>query len=181
MIHAFMQIANDCSWLNEGSSRKGHDQASSKLKATFHTSDPQLLGETMRSYPRAEDLNTRNRALEGFELFASTKRKLDLPLGFECDSPQPDKVSHFIPRPNRKYTRACIEKSLTLDVNVVTHNINVLELELECLKYHWHIFKLSYSSKKKCQALQANIRHPCKAKVGKRKHGTPVPTKLTKV
>jgi hypothetical protein len=48
-----------------------------KLKAAAHAGDPKLLAEAMRSYPGAEDLNTRNCSLEGFELFGSTKRKLD--------------------------------------------------------------------------------------------------------
>ena len=41
--------------------------------------DPKILAEAMKSYPRVEDLNTRDCTLEDFELFGSTKRKYNLP------------------------------------------------------------------------------------------------------
>ena len=66
-IYAFKQIANYHSWLKGGSSRKGPDQASLKLKTAAHTGDPKLLAEAMRLLPAAEDLNTRKCALEGSE------------------------------------------------------------------------------------------------------------------
>ena len=97
MIRPFMQIVNYRSWLKGGSSGKGPNQASLKLKVAAHTGDPKLLVVAMRSYPGAEDLNTRNCALKGSELFGSTKRKLDLPLGSEYDSHHLDKVNYSIP------------------------------------------------------------------------------------
>jgi hypothetical protein len=47
----------------------------------------------MKPYPGLEDLNTRDCALEGSELFGTTKRKLDLPPGVNRDSHRPDKVN----------------------------------------------------------------------------------------
>jgi hypothetical protein len=159
MIRTFMQIANYLSWLKGGSSRKGPDQTSLKLKAAAHISDPKLLAEAMRSYPGAEDLNTRNCALEGFELFGSTKRKLNLPPGSEYDSHRPDKVKYSIAHLNTRSTRARIDDSFKHDENMVSHTTNVLESE--CPESQWHISRLSYPSKKECQALHPNTRHPC--------------------
>ena len=137
MICAFMQITNYRSWLKGGSSGKGPNQASLKLKAAAHTGDPKLLAKAMRSYPRAKGLNTRDCALEGSELFGSTKRKLDLPPGSEYDSHCPDKVNHSIPHPNIRSTRARIQESFKHDENVVSHTTNVLESD--CPKSEWYI------------------------------------------
>ena len=86
LICAFMQIANYMLWLRGGSAGKGLDTASLNLNVVIMCGDPKLLAEAMKSYPGVEDLNTRNCALKGFELFGSTKRKLNLPPGAYCDS-----------------------------------------------------------------------------------------------
>lgn len=70
---------------------KGLDFASMKLKVATRFGDPQLLADAMKSYQGVEDLNTR---LEEFELFRSTKRKLDLLPYVECDLHQPNKVNY---------------------------------------------------------------------------------------
>lgn len=82
------------------------NQASLKLKATTYTNDPKLFAKVIRSYPNTKDLNTMNYALEGFELFGSTKWTLDL-------------------LPNT--TRACIEESFNHDENMVSHAACLLE------------------------------------------------------
>ena len=79
-----------------------------KLKATTMCGDPKILVEAMKSYPGAEDLNTRNCALEGSEFFGSTKRRLNLTLGADCDSHRFDKVNYSFPWPNTRAKRACI-------------------------------------------------------------------------
>lgn len=57
-----------------------------RLKVTTLTSDPKLLAVEMRLYIGVTYLNTWNCAVEGFDLFGSTKRILDLSHGFEFDS-----------------------------------------------------------------------------------------------
>ena len=141
-----------------------------KLKVAAHTGDPKLLVEAMRLYPRQEDLHTRNCAMEGSELFGSMKRKVDLLPGSEYDSHHPNKVNHSIPHPNTRSTRACIHESFKHDENVVSHTNTMLESK--CHESQWYISQLPYSSKKECQALQANTIHPCRANVGKSTHGT---------
>jgi hypothetical protein len=83
----------------------------------------------MKSYPGLEDLNTRDCALEGSELFGTTKRKLDLPLGVKCDSHRPNKVNYSIHRPNARVRRACIEESLVSAEHGVAHTTSVLETD----------------------------------------------------
>ena len=87
LIRTFMQITNYISWLKGGFIGEGFDYASLKLNFFAMCGDPKLLAYAMSSYLGLEDLNTRNCALEGFELFRSTKRKLDLPPGVDYDTP----------------------------------------------------------------------------------------------
>jgi hypothetical protein len=65
--------------------------------------------------------------LEESELFGSTKQKLDLPPGIDCDSQQPDNVKYSIPRPNTRLIKACIEEFLVFAEHEVAHSISVLE------------------------------------------------------
>ena len=65
LIRAFMQIANYKSWLRGGSTGKGPDFASFKLKVAARYGDPKLLTSAMKSYPRLEDHNTRDCAFGG--------------------------------------------------------------------------------------------------------------------
>ena len=128
----------------------------------------------MKSYARAEDVNTRDCVLEGSELFGSTKRKLNLPLGVDCDSHRPDKLNNFIPRPNTQASHQCIEESLSFAIHGLTHTTSVLETD--CLASKWQIARLPPNSAKWCWALQAITWIMCNAKVGTGKHGTPSPT-----
>jgi hypothetical protein len=84
---------------------EGLDSASLKLKAAARCGDPKMLADAMKSYPWAEDVNTKDCALEGSELFGSTKRKFNLPPGADCGFHRPDKVNYFILRPNTRATR----------------------------------------------------------------------------
>ena len=92
LIYAFMQIATYNSWLKGGSNGKGPDLASLKIKVVARYRNPKILTEAMVYFTRAKDLNTRDCALKGLELFGSTKQKLDLPSDVDCDLHQPNKV-----------------------------------------------------------------------------------------
>lgn len=129
MIHAFMQIINYQTWLKRRPDGKGRDLASLKLKVTARCGDPEMLVDAMKSYPGAEDVNTRDCALEGSKLFGSTKRKFNLPPGADCDSHRPDKVNYFIPRPNTQATRQYIEELLSSAIHDVAHTTSMLETD----------------------------------------------------
>ena len=51
IIRAFMQIANYCSWIKGGSSSKGLDRASLKLKAATYTGDPKFMTKSNKVIP----------------------------------------------------------------------------------------------------------------------------------
>ena len=75
LIRAFIQIANYKSWLRRGSTSKGPDFASLKMKVDARCGYSKLLANVMKSYSGLEDLNTEDCALEGSEFFGSTKTK----------------------------------------------------------------------------------------------------------
>ena len=133
-----------------------------------------MLVDAMKSCPRVEDVNIKDCALEGSELFGSTKRKFNLPPGTDCDSHRPDKVNYFILRPNTHTIRQHIEESLSFVVHGVAHTTSMLKTE--CLASKWHIAKLPPNSTKRCWHLQTIIGTLCIAKVGTGNHDTPTPT-----
>ena len=134
MIRAFMQTANYRAWLKGGLHGKGPDFASLKLKATARCGDPKILVDAMKFYPGVEGANTRDCVLEGPELFGSTKRKLNLLPGANCDSHGPDKMNYSIHRPNTRATRQHIEESLTFAKHVVVHTTSVVETVSSCFQ-----------------------------------------------
>lgn len=68
-----------------------------KFKVAARPGDPKLMTGAIKSYVEVEDMNTRDCALEGFELFGCMKQKLDLPPNSICDSCRLDKVDYSIP------------------------------------------------------------------------------------
>ncbi len=58
-----------------------------------------------------EGVGTRIPHLEGEEIFGSTKRKLDVPIGDAGDSHRPDKVNFSQPRVRTRSTTTSIESS----------------------------------------------------------------------
>ena len=133
MIHAFMQIANYRLWLKRGYMGKAPNSTSLKRKTIAKCGDPRLLANAMKSYPWVEDVNTRDCALEGFELFGSTKQKLYLPLGTDCDLHQPDKVNQSISHHRTRATHQRIEESLIFAKHSVLHTTSVLEIDCPAL------------------------------------------------
>ena len=174
MIHAFIQTANYQAWLKNGLDGKGPDFTSLKLKVAARCGNPKILADAMKFYPGTEGANTRDCALEGSELFGSTKRKLNLPPGVDCDFHRLDKVNYSINCPNTQATRQRIEESLTFVEHVVVHTTSVLETK--CLVFNWHIARLPSNSAKRCWALQVITGTMCNAKVGSNKHDAPAPT-----
>ena len=76
-----------------------------RLKVVAYTEDLKLLAKVMRSYPKAQEMNTNNCALEGFELFISTRRKLNLLCGSEYESHCLDKIKYSSPLANPRLRR----------------------------------------------------------------------------
>ena len=171
LIRAFMHIANYKSWLRGGYVGKTTDSCPCKLKVVAGCEDGKLLVEPMKSYLGAEGLNIGDCALEGFKLFGSTKRKLNMPPGADCVSHRFDKVNYSIPRLDIKAKKTRKEKSLNSNEHGVAHTTSLLEID--CPSFHWHITSLPPNSTKRCWAMQANTGALCNVKVKTGKHGTP--------
>lgn len=130
----FMQITNyTCNCSNS---------MSLKPKDVARCGDPNLLVDAMKSYLGAKDVNTRDCALEGFKLFGSTKRKLDLPHGADCDSHSMDKANDSIPHPSTKQLDKHREESLNSTKHGVAHTAYVLKKNYP--PSQWYIARLSY-------------------------------------
>ena len=160
--------------VGRGYDGKRHDLAFLKLKADAKCGDPKMLANAMKSHPRAKNINTRDCALEGSELFGSTKCKLNLPPGVDCDFRQLDKVNYSIPHPNTWATCQLIEKSLSSVEHGVAHTASVLETN--CLASKWHIARLPPNLAKRCWTLQSIKGTMYNAKIRIAKHDIPTPT-----
>jgi len=174
LIRAFMQITSYRAWLKGGTSGKGPDKGTLRLRSAQRSGDPKLIAEAVRNFPGAEDLLTRAGGLEGAEIFGSTKRKLDMPPGSSQDSHRFDMVNYSLPRDGRRVTRARIKEALDGEDSGVQHTTSVLESDCDPSK--WHIARLPKKSARKCQALQADSGEPCNTKIQCGSDGTPAPT-----
>ena len=134
----------------------------------------ETTGRCHEDLSKLKNLNTRDWALEGSELFGSTKWNLNLPPDVDCDLHWSDKLNYSIPRPNTRVRRACIKDSLNYGEHDVAHT--TLVLEIGWFSSHWHVAKLPTNSTNRCWAMQANPWTLCNVKVGIGKHGTPTPT-----
>jgi hypothetical protein len=96
-IRAIMQMTNYKAYLKGKSSGTGPSKQDLKLRAARHSSDPKKIAEALSQLPGLEVATTRIPHLEGAEIFGSTKRKLDLPLGDDGNSHRLDKVNFSQP------------------------------------------------------------------------------------
>jgi hypothetical protein len=96
-IRAFMQMTNYWVYLNGGPSGFGPSRHDLKLKRAVASMEGKKITDALCSMPDAEDVCTRIPHLEGEEVFGSSKRKLDVPIGSEGDSHRPDKVNYSHP------------------------------------------------------------------------------------
>lgn len=85
------------SWLKGGTFAKGPNSTSLNLKVVTKCGNPKLLANVMKSYPSANNLNTRDCDLEGSELFGYTKQKFDLSPNVDCNLHQHNKMNYSTP------------------------------------------------------------------------------------
>jgi hypothetical protein len=97
-IRAVIQMTNYKAYLKDKSSRTCPSKQELKLRVARRRGDPKKIAEALSQLPMVEVATTRIPHLEGEEIFGSTKRKLDLPLGDDGDSHRPDKVNFSHPR-----------------------------------------------------------------------------------
>jgi hypothetical protein len=95
---AVMKMTNYRAYLKNKAFGTSPSKQELKLRAARHSGDPKKIEEALNQLPWVEVATTRIPHLEGEEIFGSTKRKLDLPLGDDGDSHRPDKVNFSQPR-----------------------------------------------------------------------------------
>jgi hypothetical protein len=149
-----------------------------KLRAATRSKDPKKIAEALNTLPGAEGLGSRIPHLEGEEIFGSTKRKLDVPIGDAGDSHRPDKVNFSQPRVRTRSTMLLSNsldgKGKELQGNSSLHV--TVACESDCDTSKWHIARISHKSNSKCHAQQRGSNMKCTARIARGKNGTPAPT-----
>jgi len=172
---AFMQMTNYRSYLCGGASGKGPSKHDLKLKRALQSQDGKKIADALAEMPGAEDFCNREPHLEGEEVFGSTKRKLDMPIGSEGDSHRPDKVNFSHPRVQTRSAAARQTAQETLDSEaLVPFTSHVLETDCDVTK--WHIARITQKSKKRCHAVQANNNSKCQMLIVRGGKATAAPT-----
>ena len=96
-IRAWMQMTNYRAYLRGHASGSGPSKGKLKLRAARRSGCPKKIAEALNSLLEAHGVGSRVPHLEGEEIFGSTKRRLDLPIGNAGDSHRPD--SQFLSTP----------------------------------------------------------------------------------
>ena len=175
-VRAFMQMTNYRAYLSGGPSGKGPSKEDLKLKRAMASGDGKKIAEALSEMPGAEEICTRIPHLEGEEVFGSTKRKLDLPIGSEGDSHRPDKVNFSHPRVHTRSATTRVQLGTTAEETdcAMPHIQGVVETD--CDASEWHIARISHKSKKWCHAIQTHTQAKCKLLVVRHGKPTAAPT-----
>jgi hypothetical protein len=175
-VQAFMQMTNYRAYLCGGPSGKGPSKEDLKLKRAMASGDGKKIADALSEMPGAEDVCTRIPHLEGEEVFGSSKRKLDLPIGSEGDSHRPDKVNFSHPRVQIRSATGRVQLgSAVVETNtVLPHTQSVMETD--CDTSEWHIARLSHKSRKQCHAIQKYTQAKCKLLIVRHGISTAAPT-----
>jgi hypothetical protein len=96
-IRVVMQMTNYRAYLKGKASGTSPSKQEVKLRTARRSGDPKKIEEALSQIPGVEVATTRIPHLEGEEIFGSTKRKMDLPLGDDGDSHRLDKVNFSQP------------------------------------------------------------------------------------
>jgi hypothetical protein len=173
-----MQMTNYRAYLKGKASGTGPSKQELKLRAARRSGDPKKIEEALNQLPGVEVATTRIPHLEGEEIFGSTKRKLDLPLGDDGDSHRLDKVNFSQPRVQTKsrttHTEFAGASVADADKDELPHVTTALESD--CDMSQWHIVRISHRSSCKCHAQQVATNVKCTARIAKGSKGIAAPT-----
>ena len=84
-------MTNYRAYLRGHASGSGPSKGELKLRAARRSGCPKKIAEALNSLPEAHGMGSRVPHLEGEEIFGSTKRRLDVPIGDAGDSHRPEK------------------------------------------------------------------------------------------
>ena len=177
-IRAWMQMTNFRTYLKGHASDSGPSKDELRLRAARCSKDPKKIAEALNTLPEVEGVGTRVPHLEGEEIFGSTKRKLDVPIGDAGDSYKPDKINFSQPRVMTRSTTASLlflQGPSQVSEDTTTRHVPVA-CESDCDTSKWHIARISHKSNARCQAQQQKTNIKCTAKIAKGIKGTPAST-----
>ena len=192
-VRGFMQCTNYSAYLRGETPGKGPCKAELRLRRAQKSGIPKRLADATEHFHDAPQLLSREPHREGEELFGSTKRKLNQPIGSEYDSHRPDKVNFSQPRLSTRNTRARKEPDpepedsppsrvqaappspvSSPDENRSRHHVTAVE-ETDVDESMWHLVRLPKGSAKACFAQQARTNKKCTARLIRGKKATIVP------
>jgi hypothetical protein len=196
-----MQVVRYYQYLKGDRAGTGPGKEELQLRAAQRTAeqtgDPKVLNIAMAKLPGAELFYTRVPHMAGEEVFGSQKQKTDVPLGFEGESHQPDKVNFSRARIATRSSRAKHTSCSLLDVveelspelqeDQALNNLgttgdvgrpgHVTAIhETTCKETEWHIARLPKTSAKACFAQQTITKKKCEARIFQGNKSTAAPT-----
>jgi len=168
-------MTNYHAYLRGYASGSGPSKEELKLRVARQSGCPKKLVDALNTLPGVEGVGTQVPHLEGEEIFGSTKRKLELPIGDARHSHRPDKVNFSQPRVRTRSTKSSeelLEHSGTCNEANPSQYVTVA-FESDCDTLKWHIARISHKSVARCQAQQRTSNIKCSAKIAKGKKETP--------
>ena len=149
-----------------------------KLRAARRSGCPKKIAKALNTLPEAHGVGTRVPHLEGEEIFGSTKKRLDVPIGDAGDSNRLDKVNFSQSRVRTRSTKV-VEDSIEGIGNhceVNTSNYVTVAYESDCDTSMWHIARINHKSNARCWAQQQTSNIKCTSRIAKGGKGTLAPT-----
>jgi hypothetical protein len=203
-VRGFLQVVNYYQFLKGDVGGTGPTKKELKLRLAERrakqTGNPLVLEDPMMDMPGAEGFCTRVPCMAEEEVFRSTKRKADLPLGAEEESHRPDKVNFSHPRAS---SRAVRTRSTDMPIIIEEEDSNVPEVvppaphaddivpspisvgrishvtaveETRVNVKEWHIARLPKTSAKCCWAQRAVTKKKCIERIVRGAKSTPALT-----
>jgi len=173
-----MQMTNYRAYLRGHAHGSGPSMNELKLRAATRSRDPKKIVEALNTLLGAEGLENRLPYLEGEEIFGSTKKKLDVPIGDVGDSHRPNKGNFSQLRVRTRSTTISTEmlqgKGKEADTNICPHV--TIACESDCNTSKWHIARISHKSNAKCHTQQQGSNIKCFAKIARGRKVNLAPT-----
>jgi hypothetical protein len=204
-VRAFLQVVNYYQFLKGDIGGTGPSKKELKLRMAERrakqTGNPLVLQDPMLDMPGADEFCTRVPCMAGEEVFGSSKRKADLPLGAEEESHRPDKVNFSHLRGSRCAARSRpVQMPIILEDtedDTIVQNIHhepepesipasppneggirhvsaVEETKVDVKE--WHISRLPKTSAKCCWAQRAVTKKKCTERIVRGANLTAAPT-----
>jgi hypothetical protein len=134
------------------SSETGPSRQELKLRAARHRGVLKKIVEALSQLLEVEVATTQISHLEGEEIFGSTKRNLDLPLGDDGNSYRLDKINFLQPRVQIRSRMAHTKFARASMAGANKDELPHITIESNCDMSQLHIARISHRSNYKCHS-----------------------------